>query len=72
MNISTNIRLNKSLETDGELAFFLFSVLAYIYLLADGPLLLDILMFTQTFYNIKNPTGSFGCLRVENKRTAGI
>ena len=29
MNISANIRLNKSLETGGELAFFLFSV-AYI------------------------------------------
>ena len=53
----------------GELAFFPFSV-AYI-LLADGPLL-DILMFTQSFYNIKNPTGSFGCLRVENKRAARI
>ena len=69
MNISANIRLNKSLETEQNQHFFHFHWPTFS---GRWSSLLDILMFTQSFYNIKNPTGSFGCLRVENKRTARI
>ena len=54
MNISANIRLNKSLETDGELAFFFyFQCWPTFSGRWSSPLLLDILMFTQSLYNIK-------------------
>ena len=72
MNISANIRLNKSLETDGELAFSLFSVAYICWQMAAALSALSAAGHSDVysnFYDIKNLSGSFGCVRVENKRT---